>query len=120
MWDSDTMKCKDLKVYVENIDCYMLASLDGCLQTIFEGVDEISSVSVFSVEYCDRFSFSNNPDNIVLGEDKVIDRKGSEHRSVPELFKLFQESKRGFIVFALQSGKVALAVQLVFKLIYAS
>ena len=26
------MKCKDLKVYVENIDCYMLASLEGCLQ----------------------------------------------------------------------------------------
>ena len=26
------MKCRDLKVYVENIDCYMLASLEGCLQ----------------------------------------------------------------------------------------
>lgn len=26
------MKCKGLKIYVENIDCYMLASLDGCLQ----------------------------------------------------------------------------------------
>ena len=26
------MKCKGLKVYVENIDCYLLASLDGCLQ----------------------------------------------------------------------------------------
>lgn len=32
MRDRDTMKCKDLKVYVENIDCYMLASLQGCLQ----------------------------------------------------------------------------------------
>lgn len=32
MWDRDPMKCKDLKVYVENIDCYMLASLEGCLQ----------------------------------------------------------------------------------------
>ena len=26
------MKCKGLKVYVENIDCYMLASLGGCIQ----------------------------------------------------------------------------------------
>ena len=26
------MKCKGLKVYTQNIDCYMLASLDGCLQ----------------------------------------------------------------------------------------
>ena len=26
------MKCRDLKVYVENIDCYLLASLEGCLQ----------------------------------------------------------------------------------------
>lgn len=26
------MKCKNLKVHVENIDCYMLASLEGCLQ----------------------------------------------------------------------------------------
>ena len=32
MRDRDTMKCKDLRVYVENIDCYMLASLEGCLE----------------------------------------------------------------------------------------
>ena len=38
------MKCKDLKVYVENIDCYMLASLDGCLQKWIDDHQEFEIV----------------------------------------------------------------------------
>ena len=55
MRDRDTMRCKDLKVYVENIDCYMLASLQGCLQ---KWIDEHQD--------CEIVDFREIKDNLII------------------------------------------------------
>lgn len=64
MRDRDTMKCKDLKVYVENIDCYMLASLQGCLQ---KWIDEHQE--------CEVVAFNEVKNNLIIfyKENKVTD-----------------------------------------------
>lgn len=64
MRDRDTMKCKDLKVYVENLDCYMLASLQGCLQ---KWIDEHQE--------CEVVDFREIKDRLIIfyKENKVTD-----------------------------------------------
>lgn len=49
------MKCKDLKVYVENLDCYMLASLQGCLQ---KWIDEHQE--------CEVVAFNEIKNNLII------------------------------------------------------
>ena len=49
------MKCKDLKVYVEKIDCYMLVSLQGCLQ---KWIDEHQE--------CEIVDFREIKDNLII------------------------------------------------------
>ena len=49
------MKCKDLKVYVARIDCYMLVSLQGCLQKWIDDHQE-----------CEIIDFREIRDNLII------------------------------------------------------
>ena len=61
MRDRDTMKCKNLKVYVENIDCYMLASLDGCLQKWIDDHQECEIVDFREIKNRLIIFYKENP-----------------------------------------------------------
>ena len=73
------MKCKDLKVYVENIDCYMLASLEGCLQKWIDDHQECEIV--YFREIKDRLIIFYKAPEVPLkiesdDDDKLLGERG--------------------------------------------